>query len=120
MSCQSTHHTVPASPPQGCSQTIHSLSVPILGVAPTHVQVLGLGHVEFNEVHTGPLLKPVKVPRDGIPSTKCINCTTELGVPCQLAKGVLKSTMSLIKTLNRISPNKVPRGALLDADPFGH
>lgn len=72
------------------------------------MQVLGLGHVEFNEVHTGPLLKPIKVPRDGIPSTKCINCTAELGVPCQLAKGVLNSTTSLIKTLNRVSPNKVP------------
>lgn len=111
---------MPASPPQGCSQTIHSLSVLILGVAPTHVQAFGLGHVVFNEVHTGPLLKPIKVPRDGIPSTKFISCTTELGVPCQLAKGVLNSTMPLTKTLNRISPNKVPRGTLLDADPFGH
>lgn len=75
-----------------------------------------LGHVEFNEVHTGTLLKPVKVPRDGIPSTKCISCTTEPGVPCQLAKGVLNSAVSLIKTLNRISPNKFPQETLLDLD----
>lgn len=116
---KSTHHTVPPSPPQGCSQTIHSLSVLILGVAPTHVQVLGLGHVELNVVHTGQLLKPIKVSRDGILSTKCNNCTAELAVTCRLAKGALNSTMSLIEVLNRISPSKVPRGALLDADPFG-
>lgn len=99
---KSTHLGIPPSPPQGCSQTIHSLSVLILGVAPT------LSHVEFNKVHTGPILKPIKVPRDGIPSTKCTNGTTGLGVTGKLAKGALNSTMSLIKVLNRISPRKVP------------
>lgn len=117
---KSTHHTVPPSPPQGCSQTIHSLSVLLLGVAPTHVQVFGLGHIQFNEVHTGPLLKPVKVPRVEIPSTTYVNWTAELGVTCKLDKGTLNSTMSLIKVLNIIIPNKVPQGTPLDRDPFGH
>lgn len=67
-----------------------------------------LGRVEFNDVHTGPLLKPVKVPRDDIPSPKCINCTSGLSVTRKLAKGALNSTVSLTKVLNRISPDKVP------------
>lgn len=84
------------------------------------MQVLGLGHVEFNEAHTGPLLKSAKVSGDGIPSTKSINGTAQLGVTCKLAKGARSSTLSLIRVLTRISPNKVPRGAPLDADAFGH
>ncbi|KAK4826497.1 hypothetical protein QYF61_009570 [Mycteria americana] len=40
----------------------------------------------------GPLLKAVKVPLDGIPSLKCINVTTQLGVICKLAEGALNPT----------------------------
>ncbi|KAK4819180.1 hypothetical protein QYF61_025995 [Mycteria americana] len=45
-------------------------SVLILGIALAQVQDLALGLVEPHEVHTGPLLKPVQVPQDGIPPLK--------------------------------------------------
>ncbi|KAK4825950.1 hypothetical protein QYF61_003468 [Mycteria americana] len=43
-------------------------SVLILGISQTQVQDLALGLVEVHEVCMGLLLKPVKVPLDGIPS----------------------------------------------------
>ncbi|KAK4815471.1 hypothetical protein QYF61_002930 [Mycteria americana] len=64
-------------------------SVLIQGIALTHVQDVALGLVELHEVCTGPLLKPVKVPLDGIPSLKRINGTMQLGVICRLAEGSL-------------------------------
>ncbi|KAK4811172.1 hypothetical protein QYF61_019803 [Mycteria americana] len=68
-------------------------SVLILGIAPMQVQDLALGFVELQEVPMGPLLKPVQVPLDGIPSLKRINCTTQLGVICKLAEGALSPTV---------------------------
>ncbi|KAK4832374.1 hypothetical protein QYF61_022229 [Mycteria americana] len=65
----------------------------VLGIAPPHVQDLALGLVELHEVHTGPPLKPVKVPLNGIPSRQCVNCTTELGVIRMLAEGALNPTV---------------------------
>jgi len=58
-------------------------------VAPTQMQDPSLGFVKLHEVHTGPLLKLVQVPLDGILSFWCVNCTTQLGVICKLAEGAL-------------------------------
>ena len=44
-------------------------------VALTHVQDLALALVEYHEVHTGPALKSVKVPLDGIPSLQHVDHT---------------------------------------------
>ncbi|KAK4824932.1 hypothetical protein QYF61_021552 [Mycteria americana] len=63
----------------------------VLGIAPTHVQDLALGLVELHEVHTGPPLKPVKVPLDGTPSLQHVDRTTQLGVVGKLAEGALNS-----------------------------
>ena len=52
-----------------------------------------LGLAEPHEVHVGPPLKPVKVPLDGIPSLKCVNCTTQCGVICKLAEGAVDPTV---------------------------
>ncbi|KAK4832292.1 hypothetical protein QYF61_021691 [Mycteria americana] len=68
----------------------------ILGVAPTQVHDLVLGLVELHEVCMGPLLEPVKVPLDGIPSLKPINCTTQLDVIPKLAEGTLNRTVYVI------------------------
>ncbi|KAK4806146.1 hypothetical protein QYF61_001069 [Mycteria americana] len=83
-------------------------SVLILGTAPTQVQDLALGLVELHEVRTGLLLQPVKVPLDGIPSLRHVNCTTQLGVIRNLAEGALNPTMSLMKILNSIGPTIQP------------
>ena len=58
----------------------------ILEIAPPLEQDLALGLVELHEVHTGPVLKPVKVPLDGIPFLQLINCIAQLGVMCTFAK----------------------------------
>lgn len=60
-----------------------------------------------------PLLKPVKVPLDGIPSIKPINCTTQLNVICKLAEVPLNPTMALMKILNCIGPSMKPWGILI-------
>ncbi|KAK4816734.1 hypothetical protein QYF61_022286 [Mycteria americana] len=71
-------------------------SVLILGVALTQVQDLTLGLVEPHEVHMGPLLNPVKIPLNGIPSPRHVNHTTQLGVICKLAEGTLDPTVYVI------------------------
>ncbi|KAK4827563.1 hypothetical protein QYF61_019187 [Mycteria americana] len=65
----------------------------VLGIALTHVQDLALGFVELHEVHTGPPLKPVRVPLDGIPPLQHVDCTTQLGVVGKLAEGALNATV---------------------------
>lgn len=45
----------------------------VLGTALTHVQDFGLGLVELHKVHTEPLLQPVQIPLDAIPSTQQIH-----------------------------------------------
>jgi len=53
----------------------------------------------------GPLLALVQVPLDGILSLRQVDCTTQLGVICQVAEGALNTAMSLIKILNGTGPN---------------
>ncbi|KAK4830748.1 hypothetical protein QYF61_013198 [Mycteria americana] len=65
----------------------------VLGIAPTRVQDLALGLVEFHEVCMGPPLKPVKVPLDGIPSLQCVDHIAQLGVIGKLADSALNPTL---------------------------
>ena len=82
-----------------------------IGIAPTWVQDLALGPVELNEVGMGTPLKPVQVPLDGTPYLWYTNCTTQLGVICKVAEGVLDSTVHVTyKDVNKTSPNTDPRG----------
>lgn len=57
----------------GCSQTLYPPIRIVLGIALTQVQDLMCGFTELPKVHAGPLLKPVKVPLDSIPSLHQIN-----------------------------------------------
>ncbi|PKU30563.1 hypothetical protein llap_19132 [Limosa lapponica baueri] len=65
----------------------------VLGIALTQMQDLALGLVELQEVCTGPPLKPVQVPLDGIPSLQRVDCATQLGVMGKLAEGALNPTV---------------------------
>lgn len=56
------------------------------------MQDLVLGLVEVYEVHTGPALKPVKVPLDGIPSSG-LSTTTHFGVIGKLVAGALSPSV---------------------------
>ena len=60
----------------------------LLGISLARMQDLALGLVEPQDVHTGPPLRPVQVPLDGIPS-----CTTQRGVIGKLAEGALDPTV---------------------------
>ncbi|GAB0180776.1 cAMP-dependent protein kinase inhibitor alpha [Grus japonensis] len=95
-----SHRSHPvAAPPPPLPKPCHANPTQpllILGIAPTHVQDLALGLVELHEVHMGPPLKPVQVPLDGIPSLRCVNCTTQLGVICKLAECALDPTVYVI------------------------
>ncbi|KAK4823530.1 hypothetical protein QYF61_003039 [Mycteria americana] len=87
-------HTLPAH----VQLFIHQYPQPILivGLALTQVQDPALGLVEPHEVHTGPLLKLVQVPLNGIPSLRRVNCTTQLGVICKPAECALDPTVCVI------------------------
>jgi len=67
----------------------------MLVIASTQVQDLILSLVALCEVYRGSLLKPVKIPLDGIPSLKLLSCTTQLGVICKFAEGA-----DAVKSLN--------------------
>jgi len=75
-------------------------SVLRLEIASVQVQDLALGLVEPHEVHTRPVLQLVQVPLNGVLSFWCVNCTTQIGVICKLAKGALDLAKSSMKTLN--------------------
>lgn len=68
----------------------------IAGVATTQVQGFAPGFVEPHEVHLGPLLEPVWVSLNGIPSLECVDCTPQIGVILKLAEGELDPTVSAI------------------------
>jgi len=65
----------------------------VLGIAPTQVQNFALGLVQLHEIHTGPPLKPLRVPLDGIPSLQCVDFNTQLRVIGKLAEGALYPTV---------------------------
>ena len=66
-----------------------------MSVALTQVQDLALGFAEPHEVLLGPLLKPVQVPLDGIPSLRCVDHTSQLGIISKLAEGALDLTANV-------------------------
>lgn len=52
---------------------------------------------KHHKVHTGPLLKPVKVPLNDILSLGHVSCTNQLCVICKPAEHALSLTVSLMK-----------------------
>jgi len=86
------------------------LPVLIAGVASTQMHDLALGLVEPHEIHTSSLLQLVQVPLDGIPSFWCVDCSTQLGVICNLAEGALDPTVYVID--NNIKQHWFQQGPL--------
>ena len=70
----------------------------------TQVQDLVLGFAEPHEVYLGPLLQPVQVSLDVIPSFMCVDQTTQLGIICKLDEGALNPTIN-VKILKSIGPS---------------
>lgn len=53
---------------QGCSQAVYRPICFVVGIALIQLQDLMLGFTELPKVDVGPLLKPIRVPLDSIPS----------------------------------------------------
>ena len=64
--------------------------------AMSQVKHLILGLIEPHEFHRGPLLEPVWVSLDDIPSLWCVNRTMRLGVILKVAEGALNPTAGVI------------------------
>ncbi|PKU44258.1 hypothetical protein llap_5451 [Limosa lapponica baueri] len=113
------------SPNRHQLQQVHGTpahSVFVLGIDLTQVQNLALGLIELHEVYAGPLLKPVKVPLDGIPSLQYVNRSTQLGVIGKLAEGALSSTIHVANKDVKwfCSQYRPPRNAACHCLPLGH
>ena len=67
----------------------------VMEVTSSQVQDLALGFVEPHQVHLDPLLKPVYVALNGIPSLWYVDHTPQLGVISQLVEGALDPTVNV-------------------------
>ncbi|KAF4795205.1 hypothetical protein TURU_095604 [Turdus rufiventris] len=83
----------PPGSPSPSRRAALNLSIPqpvlILEVALTQVPCLVFSLVNPHDIPTGPLLELVQIPLDDIPSFRCGNSTTQLGVILKFAEGVL-------------------------------
>jgi len=70
--------------------------VALHGVVVTQVQDPALGPVEAHTVGLGPLIQPVQIPLQSLPTLKQINTSVQLGVICKLTEGALNSFIHII------------------------
>ena len=68
----------------------------VAAVATTQGQHIVLRFVKPPEVPPGPLLSLSGSLVDSIPSLKCVDCSTQLGVIHELSKGVLSPTVDVV------------------------
>lgn len=71
-----------------------SRSYLVVGLALTEVQDLVLALVRHHEVCTGPPRRPVQVPLDALPSLRCADRSTQLGVIIKPVEGALSPAVS--------------------------
>ncbi|KAK4820046.1 hypothetical protein QYF61_017892 [Mycteria americana] len=74
----------------------HPQLVALHGIAVAQVQDLALGLVEPHTVDLGPLIQPVQVPLQSLPTLKQINTPTQLGVVCKLTENTLDPFVHII------------------------
>ncbi|KAK4828439.1 hypothetical protein QYF61_026596 [Mycteria americana] len=77
-------------------QPLFPKPVALHGVAVAQVQDLALGLVEPHTIGLGPLIQPVQVPLQSLPTLKQINTPTQLGVVCKLTEGALHPFIQII------------------------
>lgn len=68
----------------------------VVEVASIQVEELALEFIELHEVLLSPLLKPVWVPLDGIPSLVCVDSTPQLSVISKLSEDAFDPTVNVI------------------------
>ncbi|KAK4814264.1 hypothetical protein QYF61_012819 [Mycteria americana] len=70
--------------------------VALHGVVVAQVQDLALGLVKPHTIDLGPLIQPVQVPLQSLPTLKQINTPAKLGVICRLTEGALDPFIQII------------------------
>ncbi|KAK4832950.1 hypothetical protein QYF61_026606 [Mycteria americana] len=81
---------------QAAFQPLFPRTVALHGVAVAQVQDLALGLVEPHTIGLGPLIQPVQVPLQSLPTLKQINTPAQLGVICKLTEGALDPLVQVI------------------------
>ncbi|KAK4824657.1 hypothetical protein QYF61_017030 [Mycteria americana] len=77
-------------------QPLFPKPVALYGVAVAQVQDLALGLVKPHTTDLGPLIQPVQVPLQSLPTLKQINTPTQLGVVCKLTEDALDPFVQII------------------------
>ncbi|KAK4821603.1 hypothetical protein QYF61_025180 [Mycteria americana] len=77
-------------------QPLFPKPVALHGVVVAQVQDLALGLVEPHTIDLGPLIQPVWVPLQSLPTLQQINTPTQLGVICKLTEGALDPFVQII------------------------
>ncbi|KAK4821198.1 hypothetical protein QYF61_015766 [Mycteria americana] len=77
-------------------QPLFPKPVALHGVAVAQVQDLALGFVKPHTIDLGPLIQPVQVPLQSLPTLQQINTPTQLGVVCKLTEGALDPFVQII------------------------
>ncbi|KAK4833022.1 LOW QUALITY PROTEIN: hypothetical protein QYF61_027404 [Mycteria americana] len=77
-------------------QPLFPKPVALHGVAVAQVQDLALGLVKPHTIDLGPLIQPVQVPLQSLPTLKQINTPAQLGVICKLTGGALDPFVQII------------------------
>ncbi|KAK4830116.1 hypothetical protein QYF61_008543 [Mycteria americana] len=81
---------------QAAFQPLFPKPVALTGVVVAQVQDLALGLVEPHTIGLGPLIQPVQVPLQSLPTLQQINTPTQLGVICKLTEGALNPLLQII------------------------
>ncbi|KAK4821782.1 hypothetical protein QYF61_002198 [Mycteria americana] len=81
---------------QAAFQPLLPKPVALHGVAVAQVQDLALGLVEPHTIDLGPLIQPVQVPLQSLPTLQQINTPTQLGVVCKLTESALDPFVQII------------------------
>ncbi|KAK4829521.1 hypothetical protein QYF61_005160 [Mycteria americana] len=81
---------------QAAFQPLFPKPVALHGVAVAQVQDLALGLVTPHTIDLGPLIQPVQVPLQSLPTLQQINTPTQLGVVCKLTESTLDPFVQII------------------------
>ncbi|KAK4828336.1 hypothetical protein QYF61_025805 [Mycteria americana] len=81
---------------QAAFQPLFPKPVALHGVAVAQVQDPALGLVEPHTIGLSPLIQPVQIPLQSLPTLKQINTPTQLGVICKLTEGALDLLIQII------------------------
>ncbi|KAK4816500.1 hypothetical protein QYF61_017461 [Mycteria americana] len=81
---------------QAAFQPLFPKPVALHGVVVTQVQDPALGLVEPHTIGLSPLIQPVQIPLQSLPTIKQINTPAQLGVICKLTEGALNHLSQII------------------------